>query len=85
MIVGLQIRAARAMLRWSAAELSRKSGVSQPTILRIEQIDGVSTSRGDTLSRIEDALMAGGIEFIGGSTEAPGVRWLRTLGSKSSR
>ncbi len=85
MIVGLQIRAARAMLRWSAAELSRKSGVSQPTILRIEQIDGVSTSRGDTLSRIEDALMAGGIELIGGSTEAPGVRWLGTLGSKSSR
>ncbi len=85
MIVGIQIRAARAMLRWSAAELSRKSGVSQPTILRIEQIDGVSTSRGDTLSRIEDALMAGGIEFIGGSTEAPGVRWLGELGSKSSR
>ncbi len=43
-------------------------------IQRIEQIDGVSTSRGDTLDRIEKALMAGGIEFIGGSTEAPGVR-----------
>ncbi len=85
MIVGLQIRAARAMLLWSAAELSIKSGVSQPTILRIEQIDGVSTSRGDTLDRIEKALMAGGIEFIGGSTEAPGVRWHGELGSKSSR
>ncbi len=61
------------------------SGVSQPTILRIEQIDGVSTSRGDTLNRIEDALMAGVIEFIGGSTEAPVVRWLGELGSTSSR
>ena len=85
MIVGLQIRAARAMLRWTAAELGRKAGVSHPTIHRIEQIDGVSTSRGDTLDRIEKALMAGGIEFIGGSTEAPGVRWLGELGSKSSR
>ncbi len=85
MIVGLQIRAARAMLRWSAAELGRKAGVSQPTIQRIEQTDGVSTSRGDTLDRIEKALMAGGIEFIGGSTEAPGVRWLGEVGSKSSR
>ena len=85
MIVGLQIRSARAMLRWSAAELSKKSGVSQPTILRIEQIDGVSTSRGDTLDRIEKALMAGGIEFIGGSTEPPGVRWHGELGFKSSQ
>ncbi len=85
MIVGRQIRAARAMLRWTAAELSRKSGVSHPTIQRIEQVDGVSTSRGDTLDRIEKALMAGGIEFIGGSTEAPGVRWLGEVGSKPSR
>ncbi len=85
MIVGLQIRAARAMLRWSAKELGRKAGVSHPTIHRIEQVDGVSTSRGDTLDRIEKALMAGGIEFIGGSTEPPGVRWHGELGSKSSR
>ena len=85
MIVGLQIRAARAMLRWTAAELGRKAGVSLPTIQRIERVDGVPTSRGDTLSRIEEALMAGGIEFIGGSTEAPGVRWHGALGSKPSR
>ena len=85
MIVGLQIRAAREILRWTAAELGRKACVSHPTIQRIEQVDGVPTSRGDTLSRIEEALMAGGIEFIGGSTEAPGVRWHGELGSKSSR
>ena len=85
MIVGLQIRAARAMLRWTAAELGRNAGVSLPTIQRIERFDGVPTSRGDTLSRIEDALMAGGIEFIGGSTEAPGVCWHGKLGSRPSR
>ncbi len=85
MIVGLQIRAARAMLRWPAAELSKRSGVSEPTILRIERTDGVSTSRGDTLDRIEKAFLDAGIEFIGGSTEAPGVRWLGEVGSKPSR
>ena len=85
MIVGLQIRAARAMLRWTAAELGRKAGVSLPTIQRIEQIDGVSTSRGDTLDRIEKALLAADIELIGGSNEAPGVRWHGELGSKRSR
>ncbi len=85
MIVGLQIRAARAMLRWTAAELGRKAGVSHPTIHRIEQVDGVSTSRGDTLDRIEKALLAAGVELIGGSTEPPGVRWLGEVGSKQSR
>ena len=85
MIVGLQIRAARAMLRWTAAELGRKAGVSLPTIQRIERVDGVPTSRGDTLDRIEKALLAGGIEFIGGSTEAPGVRWHGKVDSRSSR
>ena len=84
MIVGLQIRAARAMLRWSAAELGKKAGVSLPTIQRIERVDGVATSRGDTLSRIEEALRAAGIEFIGGPTDAPGVRLHGAPGSKPS-
>ena len=79
------MRAARAMLRWTAAELGRTAGVSLPTIQRVERVDGVPTSRGDTLDRIEKALLEAGVELIGGSTEAPGVRWLRTLGSKSSR
>ena len=85
MIVGLQIRAARAMLRWTAAELGRKAGVSHPTIHRIEQVDGVPTSRGDTLDRIEKAFLEAGVELFGGSTEAPGVRWHGKLGSKPSR
>ena len=79
------MRAARAMLRWTAAELGRTAGVSLPTIQRIERIDGVSTSRGDTLDRIEKALLAGGIEFIGVSAEAPGARWLGKVGSRPSR
>ena len=85
MIVGLQIRAARAMLRWTAAELGRKAGVSLPTVQRIERVDGVPTSRGDTLNNIEEALRAAGIEFVGGSNEAPGVRWHGDLSSKPSR
>ena len=85
MIAGLQIRAARAMLRWSAEELGRRAGVSHQTIHRIEQVDGVSTSRGDTLERIEKVLREAGVELIGSSAEAPGVRWLGDVGSESSR
>jgi hypothetical protein len=39
-ILGAQIRAARALLRWSAADLVRESGVSHATIHRAEAVNG---------------------------------------------
>ena len=72
------------MLRWSAADLAAKAGLSLQTILRVEKTDGVPTSRGDTLSYIEEALQTAGIEFIGGPTDAPGVRLHVAPGSRPS-
>ena len=72
------------MLRWSAADLAAKAGLSLQTILRVEKADGVPTSRGDTLSYIEETLRAAGIEFIGRPTDAPGVRLHGVPGSKPS-
>ncbi len=72
------------MLRWSAADLAAKAGLSVQTILRVEKADGVPTSRGDTLSCIEEALQTAGIEFIGRPTDAPGVRLHGALGAKPS-
>lgn len=74
MITGAQIRSARAALNWSASKLATVSGVSQPTIQRFEQSDGVPPSRSSTLIEIQKTLEAAGIEFIGTADDAPGIR-----------
>jgi transcriptional regulator with XRE-family HTH domain len=71
---GVQIRAARAALRWSIEELAAKSGVASRTIKRLEQVDGVPPSRSSSLESIQAALEAAGIEFIGAPADGPGIR-----------
>ncbi len=41
MIGGAQIRAARALLDWSAGELAERSGVARMTVQRFERCEGV--------------------------------------------
>ena len=74
MITAAQIRAARATLRWSAAELSERAGVGVQTIKRFEASEGVPPSRSSTLMDVRAALELGGIEFIGTPNDAPGIR-----------
>jgi len=83
MLTGLQIRAARAALGWSAAALAEKAGVALKTIARLENVDGVPPSRSSTLTDIQRQLEAAGIEFIGTPEDGPGIRLRR--GSKSPR
>lgn len=79
MITAAQIRAARAALRWSVAELSIRANVGTQTVKRFEAADGVPPSRSSTLMDVKAALEAGGVEFIGSPTEGPGVRlWRRS-------
>jgi transcriptional regulator with XRE-family HTH domain len=77
MLTGLQIRAARAALGWSAAALAEKAGVAMKTIARFEQVDGVPPSRSATLAEIRRVLEAAGIEFIGTPEDGPGIRLRR--------
>jgi transcriptional regulator with XRE-family HTH domain len=63
MITGPQIRAARGLLGWSRAQLSRQSGISPSAIQRFE--NGRQDWRESTLTAIETALVNGGVEFIG--------------------
>lgn len=74
MITGIQIRMARAALRWSIKQLAEFSGVSVPTIFRLEQENGLAPSRTQTLMDIKAAFEAAGIEFIGTPENGPGVR-----------
>jgi transcriptional regulator with XRE-family HTH domain len=77
MICGAQIRAARALVNWSAAELAKRSGVTRFTIQRLEQHDAVPPSRSQTLEEIQRAFESAGVEFIGSPDDAPGVRLVR--------
>jgi len=74
LITSSQIRAARALLRWSSLDLAMKSGVGSSTIKRLEIMDGVPTGQIRTLMAIFDALESGGVEFVGTPNDRPGVR-----------
>jgi len=74
LITSGQIRAARALLKWSATDLSQKSQVGTATIQRMEVMEGVPSGNVRTLSAIQVALEKAGVEFIGSPVDAPGVR-----------
>jgi hypothetical protein len=69
-----QIRAARALLRWSAEDLSRHSSVSLRTIRRAEIADVHSTMTTTNNLAIRQALESAGVEFIDENGGGPGVR-----------
>lgn len=69
-----QVKAARALLAWSQADLARASGVSDPTIARLETVDGPLGGRAETTARIIAALEAAGVIFVDENGEGPGVR-----------
>lgn len=75
MITGGQVRAARAFLRWSIADLAARSGVSVPTIQRLEQADGIPSTKAQTIVDLKAACEAAGLEFIGTLDEGLGVRF----------
>jgi predicted transcriptional regulator len=51
-----QIKAARELLAWSQDHLARASGISLPTIKRLESADGALGGRDETQERIVSAL-----------------------------
>lgn len=78
MITGAQMRAARALLGIDQRELARESGLSLPTIQRMEGSGGVVRGNVDSLMKLVDALSAAGIELIGdGATSQNGGRGVR--------
>lgn len=74
MIASEQIRAARALLKLSVADLAKSAGVGVATIKRIEASDGLPSANARTLDALTKALQGLGIEFIGGPNDAPGLR-----------
>ena len=72
MITSAQIRAARAMLGMDQRMLAEKSGLSLPTIQRMEASDGQVRGVVDSLVKVVQALEAAGIELIGENAPSSG-------------
>jgi len=75
LITSDQIRAARALLRWTGAELAKKSGVAFSTLMRLESGNGVPGAQVKTLDAIKKTFESAGIEFLGTPESGAGIRW----------
>jgi transcriptional regulator with XRE-family HTH domain len=74
-ITSAQLRAARAMLRWSALDLARASKVGVATIRRVEVIEGEIPVTAANDAAIRQALESAGIEFTEENGTGEGVRF----------
>ncbi len=78
MITAAQLKAARALLGIDQKELSALSGLSVPTIQRMEASSGVVRGNVDSLMKLIVALDSGGIDLIAeGAVSERGGRGLR--------
>jgi predicted transcriptional regulator len=69
-----QIKAARALLDWSQDDLALNSGVSAPTVKRLEAAGGDIGGRAKTAEALVVALQKAGVEFIPENGGGAGVR-----------
>jgi transcriptional regulator with XRE-family HTH domain len=72
MITASQLRAARALARLDQRRLAELSGLSLPTIQRMEGSDGVIRGNVDSLTKLVRALDEAGIELIGENAPSRG-------------
>lgn len=79
MMTSAQMRAARALLGIDQRQLAELSGVSLPTIQRMEASGGTVRGMVESLTKVVEALERGGVELIGDNKPSPdggrGVRF----------
>jgi DNA-binding XRE family transcriptional regulator len=88
-VTGMQVRSARAALKWTLAKLAKAADVADSTIRSIESSDGEPVIRGggvdhtleyraaarsETLTKIVAALEKAGIKFLPADAHGPGIR-----------
>jgi transcriptional regulator with XRE-family HTH domain len=73
-LTSFQIRAARALVKWSAEDLARHSSVSLRTIRRAELSDRETSMTVPNDTAIRTAFEAAGVEFIDENGGGPGLR-----------
>ena len=72
MITAAQLRAARALIGIDQRQLAEQSGLSVPTIQRMEASDGFVRGNVDSLMKLVAALNAAGIELISENATSTG-------------
>jgi hypothetical protein len=83
-VTSAQIRAGRALIRWSAEDLARASAVGLTTIRRAELTEGKTSMTAANSLAVRRALETAGVEFIDENGGGPGVR-LRKSNDKGSK
>jgi transcriptional regulator with XRE-family HTH domain len=83
-ITGAQIRAARAFLKWTIADLAKAASVGVSTVQEIERFDGEpriesnlqwrSAARDEAIGKIQHALVGAGITFLASNAQGAGIR-----------
>ena len=79
MVMGSQIRMARAALKLGVRDLAERAQVSPNTITRVEADNPANAA---TISAIQRALEAAGVEFIDENGGGPGVRLKKAAESR---
>ena len=78
MMTAAQLRAARALVAMDQRDLAAASGLSLPTIQRMEASEGVIRGNVDSLMKLIAALEAAGVELINeGAVSEKGGRGIR--------
>lgn len=72
MITAAQLRASRALLGIEQRKLAELSGLSLPTIQRMEASDGLIRGNVDSLMKLVAALDAAGIELMSDNAASSG-------------
>lgn len=72
MLTADQVRAARALLDWSQPKLAQASGLSLPTIRRMEGPIGPGRSSAANVDAVRHALEDAGVVFLAAGETAPG-------------
>jgi hypothetical protein len=81
-LTSAQLRAGRALIRWSAEDLARESAVGLTTIRRAELLDGATSMTVANNLAIRRALEAAGVDFIDENGGGPGVRLRKPEGKQ---
>jgi len=80
-----QIRAGRALIRWSAADLAREAKLGLATIRRAEVAEGATSMTVANELAVRRALEVAGVEFIDENGGGPGVRLRKPLQGKQRK
>jgi hypothetical protein len=70
------------LLRWDQQELADASGISLPSIKRLETQPGPLSAQERTLTELRRALEKAGVEFIAENGGGAGVRMRKKAGKK---